>query len=314
MTQSDRDIVLTDVSWPTLNERLARDYRVIPISDLDEAGQWRGARVIVTNGVKPLDRQLLDAMANLGLLAVPAAGYSAVDLVYAAERNIAVTRCAGINHGDVADVAIGLMIALVRGLVRGDAVVRAGAWRMGALRPTRSLGAIKAGIVGLGGIGGAIAERLAPFGCEIAWYGPRPKLRVKYLRHESLLSLAHWADVLFVTLAPNPNASAPIDAEIIAALGPSGVLVNVSRGFAVDEAALIDALRTGALGGAGLDVFLQEPTPTERWEGVPNAVLTPHIGGVTRESLDKVLALMSENLRRFYAGEPLLGRVDEDAV
>lgn len=314
MNANRLEIVLTDVNWPTLRARLSHEYCVLHVDELNAAEDWRSARAIVTGGVKALDRALLDELPQLGLIAVPAAGYSAVDLDYAVKRDIAVTRCAGINHGDVADVAIGFMIDLVRGLSRCDELVRGGHWRVGAVRPTRSLGALRAGIVGLGGIGRAVADRLEAFGCAVSWYGPRAKPDVALPRSDSLVSLARWSDVLFVCLAPDANAPPPIDASVISALGPEGVLINVSRGFAVDEDALIAALRRGEIGGAGLDVFAQEPTPAQRWADVPNVLLTPHIGGVTRESLQRILDLTLENLRRFYAGEALLGRVDSGAA
>jgi lactate dehydrogenase-like 2-hydroxyacid dehydrogenase len=155
------------------------------------------------------------------------------------------------------------------------------------------------GIVGLGAIGRATAERLVPFGCEIAWTGPRPKPDAPFAYNPGLLDLARWADALIVAAPLSPETKGMIDAEVLAALGPEGILVNVGRGPLVDEDALIDALRGGRLGAAALDVFEQEPTPAERWRDVPNTVLSPHTAGVTHESFIAMTRLAADHAKAF---------------
>ena len=142
------------------------------------------------------------------------------------------------------------------------------------------------------------------------WTGPRPKPDAPYPYFASLIDLARWADVLCVCTRADPGTEKMISAAVIEALGPDGVLINISRGSVVDEDALIAALKSGKLGGAGLDVYEQEPTPPERWKDVPNTTLTPHFGGGTRESLQESFALVADNIRRHFAGEPLINRVN----
>jgi phosphoglycerate dehydrogenase-like enzyme len=158
----------------------------------------------------------------------------------------------------------------------------------------------------MGAIGQALAERAQGFGIEIKWFGPRAKPDITYAYEPDLTALAMWADILAICARGDKFTEKLIDARIIEALGADGILVNVSRGSVVDEDALIAALKAGKLGGAGLDVFAQEPTPAERWRDVPNTTLTPHLGGGTREALYAGSQNVLENLRRALAGEPLL--------
>ncbi|NDC57861.1 MAG: hypothetical protein EBZ50_03330 [Alphaproteobacteria bacterium] len=163
----------------------------------------------------------------------------------------------------------------------------------------------KLGIVGLGAIGAAFATRAAALGLDVRWTGPRPKPDAPYPFEPDLAALAAWADVLAVCAPGGAATDKLIDAGVIAALGPDGMLINVARGSLVDEDALIDALKAGRLGSAGLDVFATEPTPPARWADVPNVTLTPHLGGATREAIMESAQLVLENLRRFFAGDPL---------
>jgi lactate dehydrogenase-like 2-hydroxyacid dehydrogenase len=158
----------------------------------------------------------------------------------------------------------------------------------------------------MGAIGQAVAKRASGFGLEIKWFGPRAKPDVDYPYEPELISLASWADIVAVCARGDKSTEKLIDARVIEALGSDGILVNMSRGSVVDEDALITALKTGTLGGAGLDVFAEEPTPADRWRDVPNTTLTPHLGGGTREALFAGSQNVMENLRRALAGEPLL--------
>jgi lactate dehydrogenase-like 2-hydroxyacid dehydrogenase len=200
---------------------------------------------------------------------------------------------------------MGLMIAVSRAFSEGERVLRADSWTPPlAVPPQRRFSGRKLGIVGMGAIGQAIAARAQGFGHEIKWNGPRAKPGIAHAYEPDLKALATWADILAV--AARGDQAGLISADIITALGADGILVNISRGSLVDEDALIAALKSGALGGAGLDVFQQEPTPASRWAGVPNCTLTPHLGGGTREALYAGSQNVLENLRRFYAGETLL--------
>lgn len=173
----------------------------------------------------------------------------------------------------------------------------------------RSVASLRVGIVGLGHIGRAIAERLAPFGCEIRWWGPRPKPGTPWQRVEQLEELAQWATALIVAVSGKEDTRGLIDADIIDAVGPEGMIVNIARGFVIDEPAMKAALRSGRLGHAALDVFHREPDSGADWADMRNVLLAPHVAGATAESMDQVTATTRENVRRFFAGEELLNRV-----
>jgi len=265
-------------------------------------------RAAVTIGSVGLSNAMIDALPNLGAIVCFGVGVDGIDLNYADKRNVRVTHGREINNEDVADVAIGLMIAACRGFTEGERVLRAGAWTPPlAIGPRRRFSNRKLGIVGMGAIGQAIAKRAQGFGHDIRWYGPRPKPQLAYGYEPDLKALAEWADIL--AIAARGDQSGLISADIIKALGSDGILVNISRGDVVDEDALIAALKSGALGAAGLDVFHEEPTPASRWVDVPNTTLTPHLGGGSREALYAGSQNVLENLRRFFAGEELLTEV-----
>jgi len=272
-----------------------------------EASHTIGALVVA--GEFPVDQSLAESLPRLGLIACFTAGYDGVDLAWAASRGLKVSHSPGVNHEDVGDQAIGLMLAAWRGLVEGDAIVREGRWRPTEKRITTSLGGRKLGIVGLGAIGEAVARRAETFGLKVAWWGPNAKAEAPWPRADSLLALAETSDILVVAARAGADNRGLVDRAVIEALGPQGLLVNVARGQLVDEDALIAALKAGALGMAALDVFQAEPTPAERWADVPNVVLSPHTGGATSAALPKMVALTRENLRRFFAGEPLANAV-----
>ncbi|PZO47236.1 MAG: hydroxyacid dehydrogenase [Alphaproteobacteria bacterium] len=284
MRLADYDVV----HWPPKDEQVRKDIRAA-----------------VTIGHVGISNAQIDALPELSCIVCFGVGVDGIDLDYATKRGITVTHGREINHEDVADVALGLIIATSRSFTEGERVLREGRWTPPlAVPPQRRLRGRKLGIVGMGAIGQAIAHRAEAFGLEIRWTGPRAKPDVAYAYEPDLKALATWADIL--ALAPRGDQAGLISADIIAALGSDGILINISRGTVVDEDALIAALKSGALGGAGLDVFQEEPTPVSRWTDVPNCTLTPHLGGGTREALYAGSQNVLENLRRFYAGEPLL--------
>ena len=266
-------------------------------------------RIIIAAGNERLDAERLANMPNLKLIAVIAAGMAGIDLAAAEARGIAVTNAGDLNASDVADFAVTLMLAQVRGILPADAFVRSGAWVQGRMRPGRSVASERVGVIGLGHIGRAVAERLAPFGCAIRWWGRSPKPGSPWERMESLSDLARWATTLIVAVAGSNETRGMVDAGILRELGHDGLIVNVSRGFVIDEEAMKDALRAGRLRGAALDVFRREPDDGAGWVDVPNLILSPHVAGATQEAFDAVLAGARENVARYLAGQPLLRRV-----
>ena len=277
-----------------------------PDAETFAAGPGQDVRAIVHVGEIRLEPAILSRMPNLKLIANVSVGYDGVDVPWCRANGIEVTHSRGLNADDVADHAVGMLIAAWRGIVEGDRMVRAGSWTLiDRMRPRPSLRGKKAGIVGLGHIGEATARRLEAFGMTVSWWGRRPKPDAPWPMAASLLDLARETDALMVCCRASPETVKLISGEVIDAVGPQGVVVNISRGQVVDEDALIAALKAGRLGMAGLDVFETEPTPADRWADVPNTVLTPHSAGGTSESIPVMIASCLENLRCFFAGEPL---------
>ncbi len=290
---------------------LPSDYQMINRADYDSDAAMAAAHpdlsALIVIGGQNLPHETVEAFPNLRLLAGFGVGYDGIDLAHAKARGVTVTNCPNVNNEDVADHAIGLFIALVRNIVSGHARVIGPAWTngdRGGMWP--SLRQLKAGIVGMGAIGLSIAQRLPPFGVQASWWGPNPKPEIGLPRADSVLQLAKECDVLFMAGRADETSRGIISAEVIQALGPGGYLINISRGFTVDEDALIAALKGGKLAGAGLDVFIDEPPPPARWADVPNVVLTPHVGGGGRGAIEAQTRLVLDTLAAFFAGAPLL--------
>jgi lactate dehydrogenase-like 2-hydroxyacid dehydrogenase len=246
---------------------------------------------------------------ELGLIACVSVGYDGVDVAWCRARGIEVTHAEGLNAEDVADHAIGLLIGAWRNIPAWDRTVREGRWRQeDRLAPQPSLGGRKLGVVGLGSIGEAVARRAQALRLEVSWWGPNPK-PAPWPRAATLLDLARDSDILVVASRADASNRGLISGEVIEAVGPTGLIVNVARGSLIDEDALIAALKDGRLWRAALDVFAQEPTPSERWAGVPNAVLTPHTAGSSTEALPLMTAQAIDNVRRFLADEALASPV-----
>ena len=261
-------------------------------------------RALVVAGEFPLDKPLIESLPNLQLIACFTSGYDRIDVAWCRARGLAVTHAPGVNHEDVADHALGLILAARRQIAAGDRALRAGGWTVDAKTITPSLNGQRLGVVGLGHIGEAVARRAEVLRMAVKWWGPRDTAAA-WPRAGSLLELARDSDILVVACKADDGNVGLISQEVIEALGPDGLLVNVARGQLVDEAALIAALKDGRLGQAALDVFEDEPTDPARWADAPNTVLTPHTGGATTEAVQGMLRLLMQNLEAAFAGEPL---------
>lgn len=268
-------------------------------------------RALVTAGEFELDKGLIESLPRLELIACFTSGYDRIDVPWCRGRGLAVTHAPGVNHEDVADHAIGLILAARRQIAAGDRALRAGEWTADSKLITPSLKGQRVGVVGLGAIGEAVARRAEALRMTVQWWGPREK-PAPWPRAASLIDLARNSDILVVACKADDSNIGLVSREVIEALGPQGLLVNVARGQLVDEDALIAALKDGRLGQAALDVFETEPTEAGRWADVPNTVLTPHTGGATTEAVQGMLALLMENLAAAFAGEPLKTPVPED--
>jgi lactate dehydrogenase-like 2-hydroxyacid dehydrogenase len=300
------------ISHPMLSLMQARleaqGYRVVRRWEMAD-GDAQAVEAIVHAGEIYLTADFLESLTNLKLIANVSVGYDGVDVPWCRARGIEVSHADGLNAEDVADHALGLLIGGWRNIVAGDRMLRAGRWNHDRMEVGQGLKGQRVGIMGLGHIGVAVARRVEAFGMTVAWWGPNEKPDAAWPRAESLLALAQDSDILVVACRADVSNRQAVNAEVIKAVGPKGMIVNVARGSVIDEDALIAALKAGRLGRAGLDVFATEPTPAERWEGVPNTVLTPHSAGGTVDSLPSMIGQTFENLRRHFAGEGLLSPV-----
>ena len=265
-----------------------------------------GVRAIATNGSVGAGTELIDALPNLELIACYGVGVDAIDLVSAKARGIPVTTTPDVLTADVADMAVALMLATSRRLVRGDRYVRDLEWpAKGEMPLTRRVTGRRAGIVGLGRVGKALAKRLSAFEMQISYTDIAAQPEQPFSFVSSLHVLATQSDFLIVTAAGGPVSRKMVDAKILAALGSDGILINVSRGSIVDEDDLVAALEAGTLGGAGLDVFQNEPHVPNALFKFENVVLMPHHSSGTIESRSAMGELVVQNINAHFAGQPL---------
>ena len=262
-------------------------------------------RGLATEANRGARRDLLGLLPKLEIIALFGVGLDLVDLPAARERNLPVTNTPGRVAREVADLAIGMMLASTRQIIFADRFVREGRWKQGPLPLGRSVHGKTLGVVGLGGIGRAIADRAVAFGMRVVYYGPRRKPDAPYTYVGDLVALAKESDVLMIACKGGPATHHLVSAAVISALGPEGTLINVARGSVVDEAALITALKTGTLGFAALDVFENSPNINEAFLTLPNVIVQPHQGSAARETREAMGLQVVENLRAHFEGRQL---------
>jgi lactate dehydrogenase-like 2-hydroxyacid dehydrogenase len=264
-------------------------------------------RGIATRGELGASRALIDALPRLEVISVYGVGFDAVDLAAARERGIRVTNTPDVLTKDVADLAVAMLLAQSRAVVAGDDWVRSGKWaEKGNMPLQRRVFGKKAGILGLGRIGYEVARRLAGFDMDIAYCDLAPRnFAGDWTFVDTALALAERSDVLFVTLTGGPATRHTVDKAVIEALGPGGTLINVSRASNIDEAALLDALESGRLGWAALDVFEGEPRLDPRFTRLDNVLLQPHQASATEETRRAMGRLVFDNLTAHFEGRPL---------
>ena len=278
------------------------------------AGAAERAKVLVTVGSYVMDAKLLDALPNLGLVACMGSGYDGIDVEAVRRRGVRVTHSPEANASCVADLAIGLLVATTRRIAFGDRYVRAGKWLargQGQYGRIGGLGGRRLGILGLGGIGLRIARRAEAFDMEIGYHNRSRRDDVAYSYLPSAVALAEWCDHLMVALRADGSNRHVIDEDVLRALGPQGHLVNISRGSAVNEAALARALRDGTIAGAALDVFEQEPKVPAELLQLENIVLTPHLGGGTERAMAAMAGMVLSNVDAFLQGRKLVSPIPE---
>lgn len=263
-------------------------------------------RAVVATGESKVPAALIAQLPALEMITVFGVGYDGVDVAAARARGIAVTHTPGVLNDDVADLALGLLISAARRIPQADRFVRGGEWLKGPIPVARKVAGSRLGVVGMGRIGQAIAQRALAFRMDVAYTARSPRENLPYTYHPDAAALAAAVDFLVVITPGGAATRGLIDAKVLQALGPQGYLVNVARGSVVDQPALIAALQAGTIAGAALDVFADEPNVPAELLAMDNVVLTPHIGSGTRQTREAMAQLTFDNLRAHFAGEPLL--------
>lgn len=315
------DLLVYGPNKPIVDNGFSDQFVLHPFetrNDLDRlnpavAGKIRGAAV--TYSTVRCDGAMMALFPKLEIVASFGVGYDHVDANYAREHNIVVTNTPDVLTEEVADVAMGLLIATLREFVKADRYLRSGLWMtqqfplsVGSLRDR------KVGIVGMGRIGQAIGRRLEASLVPVVYHSRNPAAGVTYKHYPDLIEMAKAVDTLVVIVPGGPATAKMINADVMKALGPRGVIVNVARGSVVDEEAMIAALKSGTILAAGLDVFANEPKVPDELRAMQNVVLLPHIGSasvVTRNAMDQ---LVVDNLKAWFAGKAPLTPIAETPV
>lgn len=252
-----------------------------------------------------VSKSLIKALPNLEIITQFGVGYDNIDIDAAQGRGVAVTNTPDVLTDDTADVALYLLLNVARRAVEADMFVRVGRWQSGAFPLSTSVSGKRVGIVGLGQIGKAIAQRVAAFNTDVLYYG-RSKKDVPYTYYDDLMALARDSDFLVLACAGGPETENLINAKILTELGPKGYVINIARGSVLNEEDLLIALRNQTIAGAGLDVFADEPNVPEAMIKMDNVVLSPHAGSGTVETRSKMGHLVLDNLDAHFSGKPLL--------
>ncbi|MEO1550119.1 MAG: 2-hydroxyacid dehydrogenase [Pseudomonadota bacterium] len=299
-------------------ERLEAKFEIHRMSEIGDPEGWlsgpgAGVEYVATNGHDGVPDAVMDGLAHLKAVSCYGVGYDAIDCTRAAAREVVVTHTPNVLNDEVATTAVMLMLACYRNLITDDAYVRAGRWQAEGNAPlSRTADGRTVGILGLGRIGQAIAAKLAAFDATVVYHSRSPK-EVDLTYYGDLVEMARAVDVLICITPGGAGTKHLVSAEVIDALGPEGMLINVSRGSVVDETALVAALQDGRLGWAGLDVFEAEPVVPDALKTMPNVVLTPHVGSATQETRAAMGALVVDNLLAHLEDGTVISPVPECA-
>lgn len=251
-----------------------------------------------------IDRQFIDALPNLEIIASYGVGYDAVDATHARSKNIIVTNTPDVLNEEVADLTLGLLVSVVREIPKAQAFVREGRWKTSDYPLSRNtLRNRRVGLYGMGRIGRCIARRIEAFGLPVAYHSRRPAGDVAYDYFPTLVELAYAVDVLIAIVPGNASTAKTVNADIFSALGPEGVFINVGRGTVVDEDALIGALRAGTIAAAGLDVIADEPNVSDDMLALENLTILPHIASASVATRTAMADLLARNLIAWFRGE-----------
>lgn len=310
---SKPEVLVVAKLWPPMMAYLQSVYvvhdRLHETSPAEFAKVAPRIRAISGGGESRVPRSLLDQLPALEMISVFGVGYDGYDLAAIKERGIALTNTPDVLTDDVADMGMVLMLSISRRIPQADRFVRDGLWPQGPMPLARKVSGARLGIVGLGRIGQAIARRAEGFGMSISYTTRTPRTDVPYAYFPSPAALAAQVDFLMVITPGGAATKGLINAEVLAALGSKGYLINVARGSVVDQDALIRALDEGVIAGAALDVYADEPNVPQSLRERDNVVLTPHAASATWQTRQAMADLAFANLQAHFAGQPLLTRV-----
>jgi hydroxypyruvate reductase len=312
---NDVDILVTAPLPPFLYDPLRADYRCHDYAEARDRAALLGdagprVRGLVQGGGTVTPESLLDELPALEIISVFGVGYDGVPIDYCRRRGIKVTNTPDVLTDDVADVAVGLILMTGRGFVRANRFVQAGEWVKRGPELTMKLGGRSVGILGLGRIGKAIAERVTAMRMNVLYTGRKPQA-VPYRYVAGLAALAAEVDFLVVACPGGPATRHIVNADVLRALGRKGTLINIARGSIVDETALVRALSDGTIKSAGLDVFENEPQVPQALLALDNTVLLPHVGSATRETRQAMGDLCKANLDRWFGQRSVLTLIPE---
>ncbi|HCA9667584.1 TPA: 2-hydroxyacid dehydrogenase [Klebsiella variicola subsp. variicola] len=307
--------VLKQASLPdALTAELARRYHLVELTALTDA-DFRALAgtftVLITNGEATVTRELIASLPELELIAVFGVGYDGVDVQAAAEHQVRVSHTPGVLTDDVADLALGLMLATSRQIVAAHKFIEAGEWAAGGFPWTQKVSGSRVGIVGMGRIGQAIARRCEGFAMQIAYHDRKRLPALNYAWREDLLTLAAESDFLVICTPGTAANQGLINQPVLAALGEKGILINISRGSVIDEPALVAALESGIIAGAGLDVFSHEPVVPAGLLQRSNVVVTPHMASATWSTRAAMAQLVLDNVACWAEKKALVTPVAE---
>ena len=305
------DLIVTGKMYPPTMAALDAAYATHKLYDAKDrdaliASVAERITAVASSNSGGIDAATIARLPKLKVIAHFGVGYDTVDMGAARARGIPVTNTPDVLTDDVADLAIALLLATVRKVPAGDRYVRDGKWLKGAMALTDSIQGKTLGIIGIGRIGRAIARRAEAFNLKIAYQGPNRKNDVAWPYFADPVALAKESDFLVAACPGGEATRGLVSRAVIDALGPKGVFVNISRGTVADEPALLEALQQGRLGGAGLDVFVDEPRVPEGFFALDNVVLQPHVASASHQTRQAMGQLVIDNLAAHFAGKPLL--------
>ena len=310
-----QNLFITGKITPEMEAQLSTEFSLQFAYELDDPVSWmqkNGEKFeyVLTSGHEGVKAEYMDAMPNLKIISNYSVGYDAIDIKLIKEKGITVTHTPNVLNAETSTTALLLLLACYREFNFNEAHARSGRWEQGKTPLSRSADNRTIGILGLGRIGQAIADKLAPFNTRILYHG-RSKKNVPYEYFSSLVDMAKEAEAMICITTGGEETKHLVNREVMEALGPQGVLINVSRGSVVDESALMECLENGKLGWAGLDVFEDEPVIPKKLRELTNTVLTPHIGSATEETRAAMGKLAADNLLQYLRDGTVITPIPE---